>query len=167
MHFVKRLANLHNICSNKFHICPNILHSYPLASSIPINFTPFQSVRAGEKIPKDLWEFVRALLSSSIWEREPMFPHSFILFLTYHFQAMRGVFPNTPYYLLGIFGWVVGVGNHWRVIPQFQENLVACFQPLRMRTLKTRWRNNSTKSVANKSMEDSISRLALGLKDLL
>ena len=74
MHFVKGLANLHNICSNKFYICPNILHPYPLASSIPVNSTPFQLARAGEKIHRDLWEFFRALLTSSIWEREPMFP---------------------------------------------------------------------------------------------
>ena len=46
-----------------------VLHSYHLASSIPINSNPFQLARAYEKIPRDLWEFLRALLNSSIWER--------------------------------------------------------------------------------------------------
>ena len=60
-----------------------VLHSYHLASSIPINSTPFQLARAGEKIPRDLWEFVRALLSSSIWERELMFLQWIFTILSY------------------------------------------------------------------------------------
>ena len=60
-----------------------VLHSYHLASSIPINSNPFQLARAYEKIPRDFWEFLRALLNSSIWEREIMFLQWIFAILSY------------------------------------------------------------------------------------